>query len=76
MTVKLAESLLEKITISTSRPEENRVDFVIEAATSKLPPKILLRDGHWGYLSAITGLDSPEYSVTKLQKRRNYPWSG
>ena len=28
--LKLSEDLLEKITISTNRPEENRVDIVID----------------------------------------------
>lgn len=68
--LKLAESLLEKITISTSRPEENRVDFVIDRDNIKTAAKILLRDGHWGYLSAISAMDSPEYSVDETTKEK------
>ena len=68
--LKLAESLLEKITLSTSRPEENRVDFVIDAANIKTAATILLRDGHWGYLSAITAMDPPEYQVDDATKEK------
>lgn len=68
--LKLAESLLEKITISTSRPEENRVDFVIDRDNIKTAAKILLRDGHWGYLSAISAMDSPEYSFDEATKEK------
>jgi NADH:ubiquinone oxidoreductase subunit C len=68
--LNLAETLLEKITISTNRPEENRIDFVINAADLKTAVKTLLIDTHWGYLSAITGLDQPEYEdeISETQK--------
>ncbi len=66
----LAESLMEKFAISSSRPEENRIDFVIEATDIKAATRILLRDGNWGYLSAITTLDCPEYAVDETTKEK------
>ena len=61
--LKQVEELLEKLTISTSSPEENRVDSVIDRANLKPAVKAILIDGHWGYLSAITALDQPVYDV-------------
>jgi NADH:ubiquinone oxidoreductase subunit C len=68
--LKLAESLLADVALSTSRPEENRVDVVIDAANIKAATKIILRDGHWGYLSAITAMDVPEYAIDEVSKER------
>lgn len=68
--LKLAESLLEKIAISSTRPEENRVDFILNPADIKTATRTILREGHWGYLSAITTLDCPEYKVDETTKEK------
>jgi NADH:ubiquinone oxidoreductase subunit C len=68
--LKMAESLLEKIAISSTRLEESRVDFVINAADLKTATRTILRVGHWGYLSAITTLDCPEYVVDETTKEK------
>ncbi len=54
--LQAAEKVLAPWNKETLRPESNRADFVIQsddlrAATSAL------HEAHWGYLSAITGLD-------------------
>jgi Ni,Fe-hydrogenase III component G len=53
-----AEEILQPWALSLSRPEENRLDVVINAANLPASVEALL-DGHWGYLSAVTGLDKP-----------------
>ena len=68
--LKLAESLLAKMAKAITRPEENRVDVLIDAADIKAAAKAILRDGHWGYLSAITALDQPEYEVDEATKEK------
>lgn len=51
-----AEQLLASWTRETSRPEANRLDICI--GVDDLRPAVkTLHDAHWGYLSAITGLD-------------------
>jgi Ni,Fe-hydrogenase III component G len=66
--LKLAESLLKEFTISTNRPETDRLDVVIERKNLKPAVKALLLDNRWGYLSAITGLDNAEYIVDEATK--------
>ena len=51
-----AEQLLASWTRETSRPEANRLDIC--TGVDDLRPAVkTLHDAHWGYLSAITGLD-------------------
>lgn len=50
------ESLLQAWTVSAVRPEENRSDIVIDRQNLHAAVKAL-KDGEWGYLSVITGLD-------------------
>lgn len=68
--LKLAETLLETITILTVRPEENRVDIVIDRDDIKSAVKTLVMDAHWGYLAAITAMDQPEYGVDETTKEK------
>lgn len=69
--LKQVEQLLEKFTLSSTHPEENRVDFVIKRDNLKPAVKTILLENHWGYLSAITALDQPVYEVdeTTSEKR-------
>ncbi len=51
-----AETLLQPIATGFARPATNRLDAVV--AADKLPAAVgALVDAHWGYLSAVTGLD-------------------
>lgn len=68
--LELAESLLKEFTISTNRPEADRLDVVIERKDLKAAVKALLLDKHWGYLSAITGLDNAAWSVDETTKEK------
>jgi len=68
--LKSAETLLEKFSLQVSSPEENRVDITIDPLNIKAAVKILLYDGHWGYLSAITALDQPEYEIDETTKEK------
>jgi ech hydrogenase subunit E len=55
-TLQRAEGLLTSWNKEASHPESNRLDVVVSA--SDLRPAITaLHNGHWGYLSAITGID-------------------
>ena len=65
-----AEELLKVFTESTTRPEENRMDVYITADNIKPAVKALLIDGGWGYLSAITGLDCPDYEIDETTKEK------
>jgi NADH:ubiquinone oxidoreductase subunit C len=58
-----AEIILKKFTKSISHPEVNRLDVVIDRDQLTAAVQALLIDGHWGYLSAITGLDNPTYLI-------------
>jgi NADH:ubiquinone oxidoreductase subunit C len=53
-----AEELLKPWTLEVTRPEEIRVDVVIRPQDLKASTRALIQ-AHWGYLSAITGLDHP-----------------
>jgi NADH:ubiquinone oxidoreductase subunit C len=68
--LQLAESLLKEFTVSTNRPETNRLDLVIERKNLKPAVKALLLDNRWGYLSAITGLDNAKYQVDEVTKEK------
>jgi Ni,Fe-hydrogenase III component G len=65
-----AETLLASFTVSCNRPEANRLDIVIKPADIIPAVKALLVDGHWGYLSAITGLDHPETREDEVTKEK------
>ncbi len=65
-----ALEIVKEWTIEVSQPEENRRDIYIEARDIKPAVKALLIDNHWGYLSAITGLDSPDYQIDEETKER------
>ena len=56
-----AESLLKSITVSSDRPQTNRLDVNINKEDLQKAIKILI-DNEWGYLSAIIGIDRPEKS--------------
>ncbi|MCL4559040.1 MAG: NADH-quinone oxidoreductase subunit C [Chloroflexi bacterium] len=45
-------------TVVTQTPEQGRLDVVVRP-TDLLPAVRALTEAHWGYLSAITGLDVP-----------------
>jgi NADH:ubiquinone oxidoreductase subunit C len=55
-TLQQAEGLLAPWNKETTRPESNRLDVVI-ASGSLRHAVSALHEAHWGYLSAITGLD-------------------
>lgn len=74
--LELAESLLKDFAISTHRPEENRVDFVIDRKNLKAAVSAFKVNGHWGYLSAITGLDNALWKVDETTKERSIDPSG
>lgn len=65
-----AESLLKTVTVSFSKPEENRLDAVISSDQLREAVKALLIDGKWGYLSAITALDNAEYETDAVTKEK------
>lgn len=68
--LKQVEGLLEKFTLSSNSPEENRLDVVIDRASLKPAVTSILMDGHWGYLSAITALDQPVYNVDETTNEK------
>ena len=74
--LELAESLLKDFAISTNRPEENRVDFVIDRKNLKPAVNTILVNKHWGYLSAITALDNALWKVDETTKEKTIDPSG
>jgi NADH:ubiquinone oxidoreductase subunit C len=54
--LKQAEELLTGWNKEATHPESNRLDVVV-AVDDLRPAVAALHDGHWGYLSAITGMD-------------------
>lgn len=52
-----AEQILTAFTKESNKPEENRLDVVIDAA-DLTKATAAMKAANWGYLSAITGLDS------------------
>ena len=61
--------LVKEWVLSISNPETNRVDLVIAPENLKNAVAALL-DNQWGYLSAITGMDHPEYDVDENGVKR------
>src|SRR5690349_20929332 len=55
-TLQQAEQLLAPWRTEGTHPETNRLDVVI-ASSSLRHAVTALQEAHWGYLSAITGLD-------------------
>jgi Ni,Fe-hydrogenase III component G len=56
--LQAAEGILQPIASQLTRPAPNRLDAVVSAEA--LPAAVkAMREARWGYLSAITGLDSP-----------------
>ncbi|MGE5361597.1 MAG: NADH-quinone oxidoreductase subunit C, partial [Bacteroidales bacterium] len=53
-----AETLLQPIATGFTHPAANRLDAVVTAAQLPAAVGVLVGD-HWGYLSAVTGLDQP-----------------
>ena len=55
-TLQTGLALVAEWSLETTEPEPNRIDVVIDV--EKLIGAVTaLQQGHWGYLSAITGLD-------------------
>lgn len=65
-----AEDILKDLAVSFNRPEENRLDAVINPQDLKTAVRKLLLENRWGYLSAITGLDNPEYQIDEATKEK------
>jgi Ni,Fe-hydrogenase III component G len=66
-----ATDLLKPWTEASSNPETHRLDVVITRGNLALAVKAL-REAHWGYLSAITGLDHPGTASQTAEDKR---WS-
>lgn len=56
------EALLQPFSENTTRPEDIRLDAVVTPQNLKAAVSVL-RNAHWGYLAAITGLDKPAATV-------------
>jgi NADH:ubiquinone oxidoreductase subunit C len=56
--------LLQQWIVSEKTPEEHRLDVEIKAENIKACVKALV-DDRWGYLSAISTMDHPEYSIAE-----------
>ena len=67
--LQTAEEILKEFTLSTKKPEVDRLDVFIDAKNIKPAVKALI-DAHWGYLSAITGLDNAEYQIDEATKEK------
>ena len=65
-----AEEILKDLAVSFNRPEENRLDAFIRTEDLKTAAKSLLLENRWGYLSAITGLDNPQYEIDEATKEK------
>lgn len=74
-TLQEGAGLLSEWTVSTHKPETNRLDVVIDAAHIKVAVKTLL-DAQWGYLSAITGLDEAELTTDETGAKQVDPQKG
>lgn len=73
--LQAATDIVKEWTISTNNPEANRVDAIIAAENIKKAVAALL-DAQWGYLSAITGVDHPEYSTDEAGVKHVIPDKG
>ena len=60
--LQAGSDLVKDWAITSNNPEVNRVDVVIAPENLKKAVAAIL-DSQWGYLSAITGLDHPEYAT-------------
>lgn len=69
--LQIAADLLKTWTEASSNPETHRLDVVITRANLLSTVKAL-KDAHWGYLSAITGLDHPGTATQTAEDKR---WS-
>lgn len=67
--------IVKEWVISSSNPETNRVDLVVSAANLKKAVAAML-DSKWGYLSAITGMDQPEYVTDNAGVKNVDPENG
>lgn len=56
-TLTIAAKLIEAWTVETRTPEANRLDVVVDGAHLLEAIRVLVDEG-WGYLAAITGLDT------------------
>ncbi|HEX7556785.1 MAG TPA: NADH-quinone oxidoreductase subunit C [Leptolinea sp.] len=65
--LKDAEDLLSPVVGQLSRPASFRVDGIVTVDTL-IPAAKALTDAHWGYLSAITGLDKPAPAPAEGEK--------
>ena len=59
-----AKEILQMWILSENTPENNRLDVVIKPADIKACVRALIQ-ARWGYLSAITALDHPEYATAE-----------
>ncbi|HEY3380834.1 MAG TPA: NADH-quinone oxidoreductase subunit C [Vicinamibacterales bacterium] len=57
-TLTTAQTLLQPVTVGAPKIEGHRLDIPVKREDLLRAVKILV-DAHWGYLSAITGLDLP-----------------
>ena len=62
--LQAAKEVLQQWIMSEKTPENNRLDVTIKPGDIKSCVKALVK-AKWGYLSAITALDHPEYSVVE-----------
>ena len=74
--LQLAESRLKEFAVSMNRPEENRLDVVIDRKNLIPAVSALLAEKQWGYLSAITGLDNAAWKVDEATKEKSLDPSG
>ena len=65
-----AQTILAGLAYTMTRPEENRLDVIIPPQNLKPAVEALLLKSKWGYLSAITGLDHPDYEVDPATNER------
>jgi NADH:ubiquinone oxidoreductase subunit C len=65
------EEILNGIAKEIKRPEDNRVDVIIEPR-QLLDAAKALTDNSWGYLSAITGLDHAKLTETTPEGKKVY----
>lgn len=64
--LQLAEKLLDRWTATFSHPAPERLDVVL-GSQDVVEAARLVREGHWGYLAAITGMDCPAPQPTEAQ---------
>ncbi|MEJ5314783.1 MULTISPECIES: NADH-quinone oxidoreductase subunit C [Anaerolinea] len=57
-TLQQAQKIIEPFVVEMRSPESSRLDGIV-SPQNLIPALQALKDAHWGYLSAITGLDYP-----------------